>query len=72
MLLNTFFVGKGMVASKILPLDLPMEGVEESGGTVRVVHQAVLRLEDRVHDVVTRIRGEICRHLGTTWLPLLE
>ena len=56
MLLNTFFVGEGMVASEILPLDLPMEGVEEGGGTVRVVHQTVLRLEDRVHDEVTRIR----------------
>jgi hypothetical protein len=33
-----------------------MEGVEEGSSTVRVVHQAVLRLEDRVHDVVTRIR----------------
>ena len=49
-------MGEGMVASEILPLHLPMEGVEEGGGTVRVVHQAVLRLEDRVHDVVARIR----------------
>ncbi len=56
MLLNTFFVGEGMVASEIIPLNLPMEGVEEVGGTVRVVHQAVLRLEDRVHELVTRIR----------------
>jgi hypothetical protein len=73
MLLNTFFVGEGMVASEILPLHLPMEGVEEGGGTVRVVHQTVLRLKDRVHDVITRIRREVGRHLGVSLLlPLLE
>ena len=72
MLLNTFFVGEGMVASEILPLHLPMEGVEEGGGTVRVVHQAVLRLKDRIHDVITRIRREVSRHLGVSMLlPLL-
>ena len=49
-------MGEGMVACQILPLDLPMEGVEEVGDTLRIFHQAVLRLEDRVHELVTRIR----------------